>query len=112
MPTLVSPATSIRSATGLLGPSCANVAQVPIILSFRGWKSTGKKRAFLRRCAQDDRELAELVGPEDQELHALADGVLADEIGEAFRGLDGLAVDGGDEVGGGAIGVGLEAPLL
>src|SRR5438105_10904158 len=108
MPTLVSPATSIRSATGLLGSfaPAQTSRKSRIILSLPYRKSTMKGSLFrrpftagfrprpsapaalLRRGAQDDRELVELVVAEHEELHALADGVLSDEIGEALRRLD------------------------
>src|SRR5438552_3985639 len=112
MPTFVSPATSIFKPTvpkwSQQTGRCVNAALRPRVrivdtrqgplADTRNPQPTARLREASGRCAKGDRRLVKLVAAQDEELHGFPGRVLREEIGQFFRGVDGVAIDGGGEV--------------
>src|SRR5579863_3725053 len=95
MPTLVSPATSMRSNP----PTTVDRRKDARMVSTRrcspvgsGWWRLG------RRGEQIDRDLSKCPGAEHEQLHRVADRMPGDCRGQTLRAVDGLSVDRDDHV--------------
>src|SRR5258708_6423324 len=85
MPTFVSPATSMRSS--------------PPTTWDRRKDARTVSTASLRCRTKHHGELAKFVAAEHEELHRIARGVLAHDVGELLPRIHGLAIHGNDHVG-------------
>src|SRR5271167_1043883 len=101
MPTFVSPATSIRSGP----PTVARSSQGRRHRVNRSTKAAsgragaaGTRPGPSRRGFQRHRDLAELLAGIHEELYRVARRVLPDEVRELLGRIDGVAVDGDDQV--------------